>query len=92
MAPPTSQCSVLRQAVEHCTVACYCEMCMFPWQEWGTCGPVHRFLGSYRLEHDRSWTQADLIERRSKDIAAIDRVIQSQNAVDCIDHGTRTQR
>lgn len=53
-------------------------------QEWGTSGPVHHFLGSYRLEHDRSWTPADLIKKRSHDIAAIDRVMRSQNAVDCI--------
>ena len=88
MAPPTSPCWVPRQ------VLC----AMFGWlsvtfllQEWGGCGPTHQFLGSYRLEHDRSWTPADLVERRSKDIAAIDRVIQSQNALDCLSHGASSE-
>jgi hypothetical protein len=57
-------------------------------KEWGKTGPAHQFLGSYRLEHDRSWTPADVVEQRSRDIAAIDRVIKSQNALDCIAHGS----
>ena len=72
--------------------ALQCQLSGLPLQEWGRGGPGHHFLGSYRLEHDRSWTPADLVEERSKDIAAIDRVIKSQNALDCIEHGARTQR
>lgn len=39
-------------------------------QEWGG-KPPNTFLGSYRLEYDRSWTPLDEIREREKDIAAI---------------------
>ena len=42
--------------------------------EWGTACP-HKFLGSYRLEHDMSWTPSAQIEKRNADIQSIDRVI-----------------
>lgn len=48
--------------------------------EWGPSLP-HKHLGSYRLEHDRSWTPAEEVERRSKDMAAIDRALFSHTAL-----------
>ena len=42
--------------------------------EWGGACP-HKFLGSYRLEHDHSWTPYEKIEARDRDIKAIDRAI-----------------
>ena len=43
-------------------------------QEWGSSCP-HEFLGSYRLEADMSWTKAEDVERRSKDIALVDQLL-----------------
>ncbi|EDO31002.1 predicted protein [Nematostella vectensis] len=45
-------------------------------QEWGPSCP-HEFLGQYRLEADMSWTKAEDIERRSKDIRMVDNILAS---------------
>jgi hypothetical protein len=47
--------------------------------EWGGACP-HKFLGSYRLEYDHSWTPYDKIEARDRDIKAIDRAIIARPA------------
>lgn len=60
-------------------------------QEWGSSCP-HTFLGSYRLEHDRSWTAAEVVNERSKDIDAIDRVIHSHSALGYIEKSSRTEQ
>ena len=49
-------------------------------RDWGSSCP-HVFVGSYRLEHDHSWTEADRIDDRSKDINAIDRTIHSHTVI-----------
>ena len=53
---------------------------VFPMQEWGRSCP-HTHLGSYRLEHDRSWTPLEEVEERSKDIEAINRAIHTHSAI-----------
>ncbi len=42
--------------------------------DWGRSCP-HQHMGSYRLEYDHSWTPLEEVERRSKDIDAINKVI-----------------
>ena len=49
-------------------------------RDWGSSCP-HQFLGSYRLEHDQSWTPEEQIDERSRDITAIDRAIHSHSAI-----------
>lgn len=49
-------------------------------QEWGASCP-HTYLGGYRLEYDQSWTPLDDIERRSQEIAMIDKVLNAQQAI-----------
>ena len=44
----------------------------------------HNHLGSYRLEHDHSWTPAEQVELRSRDIEAITRVIHSYPALESV--------
>ncbi|XP_031552629.1 uncharacterized protein C1orf50 homolog [Actinia tenebrosa] len=46
-------------------------------QEWGPSCP-HEFLGAYQLEADMSWTKAEDIARRSKDIQMVDQLLSSQ--------------
>ena len=53
-----------------------CYFSMLSPQEWGDRCP-HKHLGSYRLEHDHSWTSLEEVERRSRDIEAINRVIDA---------------
>ena len=55
-------------------------------QDWGDACP-HTYLASYRLEYDRSWTPAEEVEERTKDIDAIDRAIHAHTAISYI---TRT--
>ena len=45
-------------------------------QEWGSSCP-HKFLGSYKLEYDHSWTPADEVENREKEMAPIFAAINS---------------
>ena len=52
-------------------------------QDWGDACP-HTFLASYRLEYDRSWTPAEEVEERAKDIDAIDRAIHAHTAISYI--------
>ena len=42
--------------------------------DWGKSCP-HKFLGSYRLEYDYSWTSSDKIDSRNEDIEAITKAI-----------------
>ena len=49
----------------------------FPQQEWGPSCP-HEALGAYRLEADMSWTKAEDVERRSKDIALVDQLLSAE--------------
>lgn len=43
-------------------------------QEWGG-NPPNTFLGSYRLEYDRSWTPAEKVNERERDIINIQKAI-----------------
>ena len=53
-----------------------CFFSMLSPEEWGSSCP-HHHLGSYRLEYDHSWTPLEQLERRSKDIEAINKVIDA---------------
>lgn len=47
-------------------------------QDWGGDGLCpHKFLGTYRLEHDMSWTPEDQLQSRSDELALLDKVINS---------------
>eukprot|EP00731_Ephydatia_muelleri_P015292 Em0008g1012a len=49
-------------------------------KEWNNSCP-HKFLGSYHLEHDWSWTPSERVEERSRDIDTITRIIGSSTAM-----------
>lgn len=46
-------------------------------QEWGDKCP-HLFVGSFHLEYDMSWTELKDIERRHKDLALVDKILNAQ--------------
>ena len=54
-----------------------CYFSMLSPQDWGKSCP-HRYLESYRLEYDHSWTPCKEVEKRSKDLDAINKVIDNQ--------------
>lgn len=49
----------------------------FLFQDWGSTCP-HEFLGAYKLEADMSWTKAEDVAKRSKDIMMVDHLLSSQ--------------
>ncbi|XP_027223754.1 uncharacterized protein C1orf50 homolog isoform X1 [Penaeus vannamei] len=49
-------------------------------QEWGSTCP-HEFLGSYRLEHDHSWTPEHKMEARSNDQQMINKILTCSNTL-----------
>ena len=51
--------------------------------DWGKSQP-HNHVGSFRLEMDMSWTPLEELEKRQKELKAIDRVLDSQNIKDAI--------
>ncbi|XP_064598980.1 uncharacterized protein C1orf50 homolog [Liolophura sinensis] len=53
-------------------------------QEWGPSCP-HDFVAAFRLESDMSWTPVENIERRSEEIAMIDKVLNAQKAIMDVD-------
>jgi len=54
-----------------------CYFSMLSPRDWGANKSPHKFMGSYRLEYDHSWTPLEEVERRSKDIDAINQVIDA---------------
>nr|XP_033778178.1 uncharacterized protein C1orf50 homolog [Geotrypetes seraphini] len=46
-------------------------------KEWGPNCP-HEFLGSYKLQHDMSWTPYENTEKRDQEINIIDKVLSQQ--------------
>ena len=42
-------------------------------EDWGR-APPHHHLGSYRYEHDRSWTPVEKIEDKERDFDAIQQI------------------
>ncbi|XP_029434958.1 uncharacterized protein C1orf50 homolog isoform X2 [Rhinatrema bivittatum] len=48
--------------------------------DWGP-GHPHEFLGSYKLQHDMSWTPHGNIEQRDQEISIIDKVLSQQIAL-----------
>merc|ERR1712087_715757 len=49
-------------------------------QEWGTSCP-HEFVGAFRLEYDMSWTPIDDVEKRSEEMALMDKIYSAQQAI-----------
>ncbi|XP_069171492.1 uncharacterized protein C1orf50 homolog isoform X4 [Procambarus clarkii] len=49
-------------------------------KEWGSTCP-HEYLGSYRLEHDHSWTPENKMEARSNDQKMIDKLLSCSNTL-----------
>ncbi|KAJ8687570.1 hypothetical protein QAD02_023364 [Eretmocerus hayati] len=43
-------------------------------QEWGESAPPQVYKGSYRLEHDRSWTPLSQISVKDNELSTIDRI------------------
>lgn len=50
-------------------------------EEWGRSCP-HAFLGGFRLEHDHSWTKLEEVEKRSEEIALMDRIYNAGTVFD----------
>jgi len=48
--------------------------------EWGTTCP-HKYLGSYRLEADMSWTPAEKVPERTEELALLEKIMQAQKAM-----------
>lgn len=48
-------------------------------QEWGTC--PHTFIGAFRLEYDQSWTPIEEVEKRSEEIALMDKIYNAQKVI-----------
>ncbi|CAB3405420.1 unnamed protein product [Caenorhabditis bovis] len=44
--------------------------------EWGKLEKKEDYLGSYRLEYDRSWTPVDEMEQKDAEVARIQRLLQ----------------
>ncbi|XP_063991703.1 uncharacterized protein C1orf50 homolog [Diachasmimorpha longicaudata] len=53
-------------------------------EEWGSTGPSQIFRGSYRLEHDNSWTPLSKIEAKNAELSALEKYL-SQNSALAID-------
>jgi len=64
-----------------------CYFSMLSPQEWGGSCP-HKHLGSYQLEYDQSWTPLEEVEKRRKDLEAINQVIDA-HALPAIDYHSK---
>ncbi|XP_015115311.1 uncharacterized protein C1orf50 homolog [Diachasma alloeum] len=53
-------------------------------EEWGSTGPSQTFRGSYRLEHDNSWTPLAKIEAKDAELSVYEKHL-SKNSVLAID-------
>lgn len=53
--------------------------------DWGVSQP-HHHIGSFHLEMDMSWTPVEELEQRSRELRAIERVLDSQNIRDAISY------
>jgi len=49
-------------------------------QEWGASCP-HDYIGSWRLEYDMSWTPLADVQKKSEQLALMDKVLNSQLAI-----------
>ncbi|KAK3927431.1 hypothetical protein KUF71_015716 [Frankliniella fusca] len=49
--------------------------------EWGGSAPPQEYLGSFRLEHDMSWTPADRLEQRSHELAQLTSLLDGRDNV-----------
>jgi len=47
-------------------------------EEWGG-NPPHKFLGSYRLEADQSWTAEEKLPQRDRDLKLIEGIVASSS-------------
>ncbi|KAK3579831.1 hypothetical protein CHS0354_029561 [Potamilus streckersoni] len=48
-------------------------------QEWGSC--PHEFIGSFRLEHDMSWTPVAKIEEKNDELGLVNKILNAQKAI-----------
>jgi len=49
-------------------------------EEWGVACP-HKFLGTYRLEYDMSWTPEQKMQQRGEEIGVMERILCAQRAL-----------
>lgn len=49
-------------------------------EEWGSSCP-HEFLDAYRLEYDQTWTPLESLEKRSQELAIVDKILDAQMAL-----------
>ncbi|XP_037534484.1 uncharacterized protein C1orf50 homolog [Nematolebias whitei] len=49
-------------------------------KEWGPSCP-HPFLGSFKLQHDMSWTPVEDVEKRDAQVAIMDKLLKQQTAL-----------
>lgn len=57
-------------------------------QEWGAKGPPHIFKGSYRLEHDHSWTPVSRVEEKDDELRLINKILDANKAFSIMDEST----
>lgn len=48
-------------------------------QEWGNSAPEQTYKGSFRLEHDCSWTPLSQINNKDEELAMINKIYQSSS-------------
>ena len=46
-------------------------------QEWGESAPQQIYQGSFRLEHDHSWTPLSQVDIKDKELSMINKLYQS---------------
>ena len=58
-------------------------------KDWGRSCP-HEYLGGYRLESDMSWTQATQLDRKDRELAAINQILDGNKplitAIEFVEH------
>lgn len=54
-------------------------------QEWGDGGPPHAYKGSYRLEHDRSWTPVSRVDEKDDELRMIHKILDANQAFSITD-------
>ncbi|KAK2584114.1 hypothetical protein KPH14_006555 [Odynerus spinipes] len=57
-----------------------CYFSMLSPEEWGTSGPAQTYKGSYRLEHDHSWTPVSNIHAKDNELNIFSKLL-SDNAM-----------
>ncbi|XP_046741858.1 uncharacterized protein C1orf50 homolog [Diprion similis] len=58
-------------------------------EEWGGDGPPHSYKGSYRLEHDQSWTPVSKMDSKDDELHMIHKILDANQAFSITDDPNR---